>query len=109
VRVDGGPDVADRYIAEHAVAGDVAVTADIPLAALLVPKRARPGSHTCGTAALTLGHTPPRYLASAPRERRCSIAPATRAPRNAGIAVTAGQITRARSHAGRIADTVDRE
>jgi uncharacterized protein len=38
VRVDGGPDVADRYIAEHAVMGDVAVTADIPLAALLVPK-----------------------------------------------------------------------
>ncbi|MDQ6830122.1 MAG: YaiI/YqxD family protein [Gemmatimonadota bacterium] len=37
VRVDGGPDVADRYIAEHAVVGDVAVTADIPLAALLVP------------------------------------------------------------------------
>jgi len=40
VRVDGGPDVADRYIAEHAVAGDVAITADIPLAALLVPKGA---------------------------------------------------------------------
>lgn len=38
VRVDGGPDVADLYIAEHAEAGDVAVTADIPLAALLVPK-----------------------------------------------------------------------
>ena len=38
VRVDGGPDVADRYIAEHAVTGDVAVTADIPLAALLVPR-----------------------------------------------------------------------
>jgi uncharacterized protein YaiI (UPF0178 family) len=38
VRVDGGPDVADRYIAEHAALGDVAVTADIPLAALLVPK-----------------------------------------------------------------------
>ena len=37
VRVDGGPDVADRYIAEHAAAGDVAVTADIPLAAILVP------------------------------------------------------------------------
>ena len=31
VRVDGGPDVADRYIAERAVSGDVAVTADIPL------------------------------------------------------------------------------
>lgn len=38
VRVDGGPDVADAYIAERAEAGDVAVTADIPLAALLVPK-----------------------------------------------------------------------
>lgn len=38
VRVDGGPDVADLYIAEHAVDGDVAVTADIPLAALLVPR-----------------------------------------------------------------------
>lgn len=38
VRVDGGPDVADLYIAERAEAGDVAVTADIPLAALLVPK-----------------------------------------------------------------------
>jgi uncharacterized protein YaiI (UPF0178 family) len=38
VRVDGGPDVADAYIAAHAEAGDVAVTADIPLAALLVPK-----------------------------------------------------------------------
>jgi uncharacterized protein YaiI (UPF0178 family) len=38
VRVDGGPDVADLYIAEHSAPGDVAVTADIPLAALLVPK-----------------------------------------------------------------------
>jgi uncharacterized protein YaiI (UPF0178 family) len=38
VRVDGGPDVADTYIAEHAAGGDVAITADIPLAALLVPK-----------------------------------------------------------------------
>jgi uncharacterized protein YaiI (UPF0178 family) len=38
VRVDGGPDVADRYIAEHAEAGDVAVSADIPLAAILVAK-----------------------------------------------------------------------
>jgi uncharacterized protein YaiI (UPF0178 family) len=37
VRVDGGPDVADQYIVDHAAAGDVAITADIPLAALLVP------------------------------------------------------------------------
>ena len=38
VRVEGGPDVADRHIAEHAVPGDLAVTADIPLAAALVEK-----------------------------------------------------------------------
>ncbi len=38
VRVDGGPDVADLYIVEHAQAGDVAITQDIPLAALLVPR-----------------------------------------------------------------------
>jgi uncharacterized protein YaiI (UPF0178 family) len=36
VRVAGGPDVADRHIAEHAEPGDVAITADIPLAARLV-------------------------------------------------------------------------
>lgn len=36
VTVQGGPDEADRYIAEHAGAGDVAITADIPLAAILV-------------------------------------------------------------------------
>ena len=39
VRVEGGPDVADRYIADNAAPGDVAVTADIPLAAALVEKR----------------------------------------------------------------------
>jgi hypothetical protein len=38
VRVEGGPDIADRHIAEHAETGDVAVTADIPLAARLVEK-----------------------------------------------------------------------
>lgn len=38
IRVEGGPDVADRYIADHAAPGDVAVTADIPLAAALVEK-----------------------------------------------------------------------
>jgi uncharacterized protein len=38
VRVEGGPDVADRYIAEHAAPGDLAITADVPLAALLVPR-----------------------------------------------------------------------
>lgn len=39
VRVDGGPDIADQYIAEHAEPGDLVVTQDIPLAALLVPKQ----------------------------------------------------------------------
>ncbi len=34
--VTGGPDKADEHIVEHAAEGDVAVTADIPLAAALV-------------------------------------------------------------------------
>ena len=38
VLVEGGADVADRYIAEHADPGDVAITADIPLASQLVAK-----------------------------------------------------------------------
>jgi uncharacterized protein len=38
LRVDGGPDVADDYIADHALPGDLAVTADIPLASRLVEK-----------------------------------------------------------------------
>lgn len=39
VRVSGGPDVADRHIADSAEPGDVAITADIPLAAALVEKQ----------------------------------------------------------------------
>lgn len=39
VRVDGGADVADQYIAGHAEPGDLVVTQDIPLAALLVPRQ----------------------------------------------------------------------
>ena len=38
VRVDDGADVADSYIVENGRAGDVAITADVPLAALLVAK-----------------------------------------------------------------------
>jgi hypothetical protein len=38
VRVSRGLDVADAYIMKNAVKGDVTVTADIPLAAQLVPK-----------------------------------------------------------------------
>lgn len=37
VWVDGGPDAADRHIVEHARAGDLVVTQDVPLAAQLVP------------------------------------------------------------------------
>ena len=36
VRVEGGPDVADQHIAARAEPGDLVVTQDIPLAALLV-------------------------------------------------------------------------
>lgn len=38
VQVPKGLDVADAYVAEHAQAGDLAVTQDIPLAAALVKK-----------------------------------------------------------------------
>jgi len=38
VWVDGGADVADQYIAAHASPGDLVVTQDVPLAALLVPR-----------------------------------------------------------------------
>ena len=38
-RVEGGPDVADRFIEAAAEAGDVAITADIPLASALVAKK----------------------------------------------------------------------
>jgi len=41
VRVEGGPDVADDHIAEHAQPGDLAITADIPLASRLVEKGVR--------------------------------------------------------------------
>lgn len=37
VWVDGGADVADQHIAAEAVKGDLVVTQDVPLAALLVP------------------------------------------------------------------------
>jgi len=39
VRVDGGADVADQYIVTHASTGDLVVTQDVPLAALLVPRQ----------------------------------------------------------------------
>lgn len=38
IRVAGGPDAADQHIAEIAESGDLAVTADIPLASILVQK-----------------------------------------------------------------------
>ena len=54
VRVNGGADVADQYIAAHAAAGDLVVTQDVPLAALLVPRGiavidVRGEEHTAGT------------------------------------------------------------
>jgi uncharacterized protein YaiI (UPF0178 family) len=38
--VEAGPDVADDWIAEHVVAGDVVITNDIPLAARVLEKDA---------------------------------------------------------------------
>lgn len=38
-QVSGGPDVADDHIVAHAEPGDLAITADIPLAARLVEKK----------------------------------------------------------------------
>lgn len=38
IQVPGGSDVADDYIVEHAERGDIAITADIPLAARLVER-----------------------------------------------------------------------
>jgi uncharacterized protein len=38
VMVEGGPDAADHHIAESARPGDIAITADIPLAATLVAR-----------------------------------------------------------------------
>ena len=38
VWVDGGADVADQHIVAEAAPGDLVVTQDVPLAALLVPK-----------------------------------------------------------------------
>jgi uncharacterized protein YaiI (UPF0178 family) len=54
VWVDGGPDVADQYIAAHASPGDLVVTQDVPWAALLVPRHVavldpRGGEHTSET------------------------------------------------------------
>ena len=45
VVVGDGPDAADDWIADHVVAGDIAVTADIPLAARCLDKRARALRH----------------------------------------------------------------
>jgi hypothetical protein len=38
VWVNGGPDMADQHIVDNAEPGDLVVTQDIPLAALLVPR-----------------------------------------------------------------------
>ena len=40
IQVPGGFDEADKYIAEHVQAGDLVITADIPLAAAIVAKGA---------------------------------------------------------------------
>jgi uncharacterized protein len=54
VQVRAGSDVADGYIAQHVAAGDLVVTADIPLAAQVVARGAvaldpRGETHTADT------------------------------------------------------------
>ncbi len=39
--VPAGPDIADDWIADNVVAGDIAITSDIPLAARILEKDAR--------------------------------------------------------------------
>jgi uncharacterized protein YaiI (UPF0178 family) len=46
VLVESGPDIADDWIAERAMAGDVVVTNDIPLAARVLPNGAEAVSPT---------------------------------------------------------------
>lgn len=41
IQVPAGPDAADDYIAEHVKAGELVITADIPLAARVVEKGAQ--------------------------------------------------------------------
>jgi hypothetical protein len=41
IQVEQGPDVVDSYIVVHAVAGDLVITQDIPLAAQLVANEVR--------------------------------------------------------------------
>ena len=45
VVVDGGPDVADKWIAERAAPGDICITGDIPLAARCIEAGARVLKH----------------------------------------------------------------
>jgi hypothetical protein len=45
VQVPGGPDAADDYIVEHCEAGDLVVSADVPLAARAVEKGAEVLQH----------------------------------------------------------------
>lgn len=40
VKVNAGADVADNYIVEHVVENDIVITADIPLAAFAIEKKA---------------------------------------------------------------------
>lgn len=40
IKVKDGADVADNYIVEHVVENDIVITADIPLAAFVVEKKA---------------------------------------------------------------------
>lgn len=95
VVVSGGPDVADRHIAEHAEEGDLAITTDIPLAADLVEQ-----------GVLVLSPRGERYTESNVRER-LSIRDFMDSLRTSGV-TTAGPDPYGRADKQNFANALDR-
>jgi len=96
VRVALGPEVVDEYIAEHAEPCDFAVTQDIPLASVLVPK-----------GVVVINPRGELYTEENIRER-LSIRNFMQDVREAG-GVTPGPKTFGQKEKQRFADTLDRE
>lgn len=96
VRVAQGANEADTYIAEHAADGDIVVTADIPLAALLAEK-----------GALAIDPRGTVYEEALVRER-LSVRDFMEQMRGAGL-VQGGPPQIGRAEKKRFADALDRE
>jgi uncharacterized protein YaiI (UPF0178 family) len=96
VRVGMGPEVVDEYIAQNAETGDLAITQDIPLASVLVPK-----------GVVTINPRGELYTEDNIGER-LSIRDFMHDIREAGV-VTSGPKTFGQKEKQRFADTFDRE